>query len=52
MAGVDGPVGTDEEAGIGRLTGSTVLEGLEEKSLIGRLGATPQLAVSGRVWRS
>ena len=54
----DGPVGIEGEAGGGRVTGSTGLAGagagagLDEKSLAGRLGAAPQPAVSGRVWRS
>jgi hypothetical protein len=52
MEDVEGTVGTDGEAGAGRLTGSAPLDGLEEKSLVGRLGAAPQLVVSGRVWRS
>lgn len=52
MEDVEGPVGTDGEAGVVRLAGSTPLDVLEEKSLIGRLGAAPQLVVSGRGWRS
>ena len=52
MEDVDGPVGTDGDAGGGRPAGSTPLDGLEENSLIGRLGAIPQLVVSGRLCRS
>ena len=44
----DGPVGTDGETGGGRLIGSTALVGLAGNSLLGRLGAAPQPAVSGR----
>lgn len=44
----EGPVGIEGDAGGGRVTGSTGLAGLDEKSFDGRLGAAPHPAASGR----
>ena len=45
----DGPVGTEGDVGGGRVTDSTDLVGLDEKSLVGRLDAVPQPVRSGRI---